>query len=185
MAHGIGGSRRTTELLLLCAGAIPVLLLYSMYVMNTGAQLSLETLAVPIGLIVAFVAAHIAERILAPGADPAILPIVFVLSGIGITFVTRLAPEDAMGQVIWLFVSVAGHLQPEPRLGPDGPRPGQPLEQVSRTKTHPPERLLRGMFSCWPRATCICSRCARSCTVCCAEGGAPSPDLKTAPNVVQ
>ena len=107
MAHGIGGSRRTTELLLLCAGAIPVLLLYSMYVMNTGAQLSLETLAVPIGLIVAFVAAHIAERILAPGADPAILPIVFVLSGIGITFVTRLAPEDAMGQVIWLFVSVA------------------------------------------------------------------------------
>lgn len=107
MAHGIGGSRRTTELLLLCAGAIPVLLLYSMYVINTGAQLSLETLGVPIGLIVAFIAAHIGVRILAPGADPAILPIVFVLSGIGVTFVTRLAPEDAMGQVIWLFVSVA------------------------------------------------------------------------------
>ena len=107
MAHSIGGSRRTTELLLLCAGAIPVLLLYSMYVINTGAELSLATLGVPIGLIVAFVIAHIAIRILAPGADPAILPIVFVLSGIGVTFVTRLAPEDAMGQVIWLFVSVA------------------------------------------------------------------------------
>ena len=61
----------------------------------------------PIGLIVAFVAAHIAIRLLAPGADPAILPIVFILSGIGITFVTRLAPEDAVGQVVWLFVSVA------------------------------------------------------------------------------
>ena len=107
MAHAIGGSRRTTELLLLCTGAIPVLLLYSMYVMNTGAELTLGTLAVPIGLIVAFIAAHIGVRILAPGADPAILPIVFVLSGIGITFVTRLAPEDATGQVIWLFVSVA------------------------------------------------------------------------------
>jgi cell division protein FtsW (lipid II flippase)/cell division protein FtsI/penicillin-binding protein 2 len=103
----VGGSRRTTELLLLIAGAVPVLLLYSMYVINTGAELSLETLAVPIGLIGAFVASHIAIRLLAPGADPAILPIVFILSGIGITFVTRLAPEDAVGQVVWLFVSVA------------------------------------------------------------------------------
>ena len=107
MARAIGISRRTTELLLLCAGAIPVLLIYSMYVMNTGAQLSVQTLAVPIGLMVAFVAAHIGIRLLAPGADPAILPIVFVLSGIGITFVTRLAPNDAIGQIVWLFVSVA------------------------------------------------------------------------------
>lgn len=106
-ARTVGGSRRSTELLLLLAGAIPILLIYSMYVINTGAELSFETLAVPIGLIAAFIAAHIAVRIFAPGADPAILPIVFVLSGIGISFVTRLAPEDAMGQVVWLFLSVA------------------------------------------------------------------------------
>lgn len=107
MAHGIGGSRRTTEMLLLGAAAIPVLLFYSLYVINTGAQLSFQTLTVPIGLITAFIVAHIAIRLLAPGADPAILPIVFVLSGIGITFVTRLAPELAMSQVMWLFISVA------------------------------------------------------------------------------
>lgn len=107
MAHGIGGSRRTTEMLLLGAAAIPVLLFYSLYVINTGAQLSFQTLTVPIGLIAAFIVAHIAIRLLAPGADPAILPIVFVLSGIGITFVTRLAPELAMSQVMWLFISVA------------------------------------------------------------------------------
>ncbi len=103
----VGGSRRTTELLLLIAGAVPVFLLYSMYVTNTGAELSAQTLSVPIGLVCAFVAAHVGIRLLAPGADPAILPIVFILSGIGITFVTRLAPEDAVGQVVWLFVSVA------------------------------------------------------------------------------
>ena len=51
--------------------------------------------------------AHAAIRFLAPDADPAILPIVFVLSGIGIAFVTRLAPKLAVNQVIWLFVSVA------------------------------------------------------------------------------
>lgn len=107
MARVHGGSRRTTELLLLGAGAIPVLLIYSMYVMNTGAQLTVQTLAVPIGLLAAFVAAHIGIRLLAPGADPAILPIVFVLAGIGVTFVTRLRPDEAMGQVVWLFVSVA------------------------------------------------------------------------------
>jgi peptidoglycan glycosyltransferase len=94
-------------MLLLIAGSIPVLLIYAMYVINTGAELSATTLAVPIGLIVAFAAAHVAIRFLAPGADPAILPIVFVLSGIGITFVTRLAPDLAMGQVLWLFVGVA------------------------------------------------------------------------------
>ena len=100
-------SRRTTELLLLIASAFPVVLLYAMYVITTGAALSFQTLAVPLGLFAAFAAAHIAVRIFAPGADPAILPIVFVLSGIGITFVTRLAPEMAMSQLLYLFVGVA------------------------------------------------------------------------------
>lgn len=101
------GSRRNTELFLLIASAFPVILLYALYVTTTGATLSFETLAVPLGLFAAFAAAHIAERILAPGADPAILPIVFVLSGIGITFVTRLKPELAMNQLMILFASIA------------------------------------------------------------------------------
>lgn len=100
-------SRRNTELLLLIASAFPVILLYAMYMLTAGAAISFETLAVPIGLFAAFAAAHIAVRILAPGADPAILPIVFILSGIGITFVTRLAPALAISQLIILFVSVA------------------------------------------------------------------------------
>ena len=100
-------SRRTTELLLLCAGALPVLLIYAMYVMNMNVELSVSTLAVPIGLFVGFAVAHIAIRFLAPGADPVILPVTFVLSGIGIAFVTRLKPELAVNQVLWLFISIA------------------------------------------------------------------------------
>ena len=98
--------RRNTELLLLLAGAVPVFLLYGMYVTQQGLALSASTLIVPIGLLVAFAAAHVAVRFLARGADPAILPIVFVLSGIGITFVTRLAPASASRQVVWLFLGV-------------------------------------------------------------------------------
>ena len=100
-------SRRTTELLLLIAAAFPVTLLYAMYVITSGETLSFQTLAVPIGLFAAFAAAHIAVRIFAPGADPALLPIVFVLSGVGITFVTRLAPDLAMNQLLYLFIGVA------------------------------------------------------------------------------
>lgn len=100
-------SRRTTELLLLIAAAFPVTLLYAMYVVTTGAALSFQTLAVSLGLFAAFAAAHIGVRIFAPGADPAILPVVFTLSGIGITFVTRLQPDASLGQVIFLFLGVA------------------------------------------------------------------------------
>lgn len=102
-----GHGRRNTELMLLCLAAVPVILLYAMYVLHSNAQLSLATLGVPIGLFAAFAAAHVAIRFLAPGADPAILPIVFALSGVGITFLTRLSPEGAVNQVIWLFLSVA------------------------------------------------------------------------------
>ncbi len=99
-------TRRNAEALLLVGAAIPVVLIYSLYVINTGDALSLDTLLVPLGLFSAFFCAHVAIRHLAPDADSAILPIVFLLSGIGITFVTRLAPKLAISQVIWLFFSV-------------------------------------------------------------------------------
>ena len=101
--HRLG---RSSELGLLILGAIPVTLLYAMYVANTTTDITVQTLAVPLALFGAFTVAHIAVRFLAPAADPAILPTVFVLSGIGIAFVTRLAPSLAVNQVIWLFLSV-------------------------------------------------------------------------------
>ena len=93
------GSRRNTELMLLIGAAFPVTLLYALYVVTTGTALSFTTLAVPLGLFAGFAAAHIAVRFLAPGADPAILPIVFALPGVGITFITRLDSSVAMSQI--------------------------------------------------------------------------------------
>ncbi len=99
-------SRRNIELLLLIAALPPVLLLYALYLLNTGTELNITTLAVPLGLAGAFFVAHLAVRFFAPQADPAILPIVFALSGIGITFVTRLNPDLALRQLAWLFLSI-------------------------------------------------------------------------------
>ncbi len=107
MALREGNTRRNTELWLLLLAALTVTLLYAMYVVNMHVALSVSSLSVPLGLFVAFAISHVAIRWLAPGADPAILPVVFLLSGIGIAFVTRLAPDLAVNQVIWLFVSVA------------------------------------------------------------------------------
>ena len=99
-------TRRTQELLLLCAAAPIVILMFVMLAITQGSELGIATFAVPVGIFAAFILAHVSIRFLAPGADPAILPIAFALSGIGIAFITRLAPELAGRQVLWFFVSV-------------------------------------------------------------------------------
>lgn len=99
-------TRRNLELVLLCIAAPLVILLFSLIVVNGGQELSLVTLGTPLGIFAAFVVAHLAVRKFAPGADPAVLPLAFALSGIGIAFVTRLAPNLAFNQVMWLFMGV-------------------------------------------------------------------------------
>lgn len=100
-------TRRNIELVLLCIAAPIVVIMFAMLVLNQGQTLNVNTLGVPLGIFASFIIAHLAVRKFAPGADPAILPIVFALSGIGIAFVTRLAPDLAMRQVMWLFLGVA------------------------------------------------------------------------------
>lgn len=99
-------TRRNLELALLCIAAPLVILLFAMIALGEGSSLSWENLGVPVGIFIAFLIAHLAIRKLTPGADPALLPLSFALSGIGIAFVTRLAPELAMRQVMWLFFGV-------------------------------------------------------------------------------
>ena len=77
-----------------------------MVALNEGNRVTLDNLTVPLSMFATFVVAHLAIRKLAPGADPAILPLSFALSGIGIAFITRLAPDLAMKQVGWLFLGV-------------------------------------------------------------------------------
>ena len=100
-------NRRTTELLLLTA-ALPILvLLFAMYLINSNTPLTVSSFAVLIGLFVAFLISHLVIRKFTPNADPAILPVTFLLSGIGIIFVMRLAPDLAVKQVAWLYLSIA------------------------------------------------------------------------------
>ncbi len=100
-------SRRSTELLLLLATAPVVLLIFGLVTAQATEAFSPRDLTVPAGLIAAFLGAHIAVRFLAPAADPVLLPLTALLSGIGIAYVTRLDAASGEQQVIWLFVGVA------------------------------------------------------------------------------
>ena len=100
-------SRRTTELLLLLAAAPPILLVFALVETALARQFTWASLAVPGALLAAFLAAHLAVRRFTPAADPGLLPAAFVLSGLGLAFVTRLDAELATSQVMWLFISVA------------------------------------------------------------------------------
>lgn len=99
-------ARRSTELLLLVIAGIIVMIMFGTLVATNGMDINLQTLAIPLGIIVAFLIAHISIRKFAPAADPVILPIVLVLVGIGITFITRIEPDLALKQVLWLFAGV-------------------------------------------------------------------------------
>ena len=99
-------SRRDTELLLLLAAA-PAVVLYFVLVHGAGGgTVGWTDIVVPLGLFASFVVAHVAARFLAPGADPALLPLAFLLSGVGLGTITRLDAELASSQVLWVLAGV-------------------------------------------------------------------------------
>ena len=65
---------------------------------------SLSYLAFFLGL---YVAAHLVVRAVLPYADPYVLPIVALLTGIGLTMIYRVDPDLALRQGLWLIVGVA------------------------------------------------------------------------------
>lgn len=99
-------SKRDTELLLLAAAAPVVILLFVLVYAAAGAQMSIGRLAVPLGLFGCFLAAHIAARFLARDADPALMPIAFLLTGVGLATITRLDPELARSQALWVAAGI-------------------------------------------------------------------------------
>lgn len=93
-------TRRGTELLLLFIACVIVMIMFGILVASGVNEVNFGYIAIPVGIIISFLVAHVAVRKLAPAADPVILPIVLVLTGIGLTFITRLNPDLALRQVV-------------------------------------------------------------------------------------
>lgn len=103
-------SRRAIELFLLCAAAPIVVLLFVMLALTQGQTVGLSAVSVPLIMFTLFIVAHITVRKLAPSADPALLPIAFGLTGIGMAFITRIDTTFASQQLLWLALGIAAFI---------------------------------------------------------------------------
>ncbi len=106
----IAWSRRTVEL-----GLIVLALLVTAGAYTLGALGVTSSIPADIGpflLIVAglLIAAHVATRYLARGADPILLPVAVLLNGIGYVFIARIDSDLAARQATWTFVGVLAYI---------------------------------------------------------------------------
>jgi cell division protein FtsW (lipid II flippase) len=99
--------RRSAELsMIVMAGAI-IGVAYTLASLGANAQIPAKIgpfLALVLALVVA---AHVAVRLLARGADPTLLPLAVLLHGIGFVMISRLDEQFAAQQALWSLVSVA------------------------------------------------------------------------------
>jgi cell division protein FtsW (lipid II flippase) len=65
-----------------------------------------DTATIAALMAVLFASAHLAVRRLAPDANPVLLPIAGLLAGLGYALVTRLAPDRAPDQGVWITLGV-------------------------------------------------------------------------------
>jgi cell division protein FtsW (lipid II flippase) len=61
-----------------------------------------------LGLFLAlYLGAHLVMRFSVPDADPYLLPLVLLLTAIGVTEIYRINPHDAFRQDLWVVISLA------------------------------------------------------------------------------
>ena len=109
-------ARRRTELGLIVLGAVIVAGAYALASLGRTADLP-ANIGPFLGIVLAlFVAAHLAVRRLAPGADGLFLPIAALLNGVGYVFIARLDEVSrrprgfAAAQAGWTFVGIAAFI---------------------------------------------------------------------------
>jgi peptidoglycan glycosyltransferase len=108
--------RRRTELGLIVLGVIVVSSAYALASLGRTADLPANIwpfLGIVLGL---FIAAHVAVRKLAPGADPLFLPVAALLNGVGYVFIARLDEVSrrprglAAAQAGWTVIGIAAFI---------------------------------------------------------------------------
>ncbi len=99
--------RRTTELGLLLIVTLITVCAYVLASLGKSATIPAQTLPFLIFVLGLTLAAHVANRRLAPDADPAFLPLVALLNGLGYVFIARLNYRLAGLQATWTFIGVA------------------------------------------------------------------------------
>jgi len=97
---------RTRELLsLVVVGAIVGTAFASVYIARQEI-VSTESLSYALFFLGLYVAAHVITRVTVPHADPYLLPMAGLLTGIGLTEIYRLDEDDAFRQGLWIVIGL-------------------------------------------------------------------------------
>jgi cell division protein FtsW (lipid II flippase) len=91
---------------LLVVGLITGLGFASVYIAGRD-QISAGSLSYAAFFLGLYLVAHLVARITVPYADPYLLPMVALLTAVGLTLIYRLNPDDAFRQGLWIVVGVA------------------------------------------------------------------------------
>ena len=83
-------ARRRTELGLLVFASLIIIAAYTLMVLGNTSKLPSDSIPLLVLMFVLAAAAHIANRVFAPNANAAILPIAFLLNGIGYMMIVRI-----------------------------------------------------------------------------------------------
>lgn len=106
----LGRRRRTTELGLLILAVLIICGTYALASLGRSASIPADIIPF-LGVIVALLmVGHVANRRLAPTADPLFLPLAALLNGIGYVFIARIDENLAGLQASWTAVGIFGYV---------------------------------------------------------------------------
>jgi len=101
-------SARTRELaILVLVGLITMTGFASVYIARQN-EISAGSLSYAGFFFALYLIAHFVGRLTVPDADPYLLPMAALLTGVGLTEIYRLNPTDALRQGLWVVIGVAG-----------------------------------------------------------------------------
>ena len=100
-------ARRRTELGLIILAAALTGGLYALAGAGRAGSLPANIIPFLIVILVLLLVGHIAMRILAPEADPVLLPVAGLLNGVGYVFIARLSTAEASAQALWSTLGMA------------------------------------------------------------------------------
>jgi cell division protein FtsW (lipid II flippase) len=112
--HRAFKARRRTELGLLVAASIIIIATYTLMILGNTAKVPTDVVPLMLVMLLLGGVAHIANRIFVPSAHPVILPIAFLLNGIGYVMIFRidlgLNKSFAPLQAAWTAGGVAAYV---------------------------------------------------------------------------
>lgn len=106
----IAAARRNTELGLILMAAVITAAAYTLASLGKNAQIPQIIVPFLIALLLLLIVAHVANRLLAAGADATLLPLAALLNGIGYVMIARLSDRLASLQTTWTLISIVAYV---------------------------------------------------------------------------